>query len=102
MIAYKLFRKRKDGSLGSLFINKRARYPLGQQLAAENYPTKGFTVRPGWHCCATKYAPHLSTKNRVWCKIEIEDNAKVHRRPAFQGSWWYCAKFMTILEELPA
>jgi len=41
MIAYKLMRLRKDGTLGSLFINKKKVYPIGEWLEAEFIPTKG-------------------------------------------------------------
>lgn len=34
MITYKLFRQRKDGTLGSLFINRKARLPEGVWLQA--------------------------------------------------------------------
>jgi len=47
MIAYKLFRQRKDGTLGSLFINKRNIIPVNKWLNAESFPTKGYAVRPG-------------------------------------------------------
>jgi len=47
MIAYKLIRKMKDGSLSPLFINKKSRIPVGVWLEAENHPTKGYTVRKG-------------------------------------------------------
>jgi hypothetical protein len=50
MIAYKLFRKLKDGSLAPLFINKKTRIPLNKWLDAEPHPTKGFAFRKGWHC----------------------------------------------------
>jgi hypothetical protein len=52
-IAYKLFRVRKDGTLGPLFINRPQRVPVGKALVAEDHPTKGFAFRPGWHVCAT-------------------------------------------------
>lgn len=57
--AYKLFRRRGDGSLGPLFINKRQRIPLGEWLQAEDHPTKGYAHRPGWHCGVAPSAPHL-------------------------------------------
>tara|TARA_Y100000310_G_scaffold186813_1_gene186937 strand:- start:430 stop:642 length:213 start_codon:yes stop_codon:yes gene_type:complete len=42
MFGYKLFRVRKDGTLGSLFINKKERLPIGKWIKAESYPTKGY------------------------------------------------------------
>ena len=87
----------KDGSLSSLFIGKRNRLPIGQWLQAESLPTKGFALRPGWHCTREPLAPHLSTKDRVWVKVEIEDYTEL-LRPENQGGLWYLADRMRILE----
>ena len=97
MECYKLFRVRKDGSLGSLFINRKARLPKGKWMEAESHPTKGFALRPRWH--ATKYpvAPHLSMNGRMWFKVEIEE-AKEFQRPDSQGGTWYLAKYLKIKE----
>ena len=97
MITYKLFRVRKDGTIGSLFINRKARLPLNKWLTAEEYPTKGFAFRPGWHCTAKPEAPHLSEKDRAWFKVEIKHFTEEHR-PESQGGLWYLAKKMRILE----
>jgi len=67
MIAYKLFRMRKDGSLGP------------------------------WHTLLQPVAPHLSEKNRVWCKVEIED-FEYFTRPVNQGGRWALANRMRVLE----
>lgn len=99
MIAYKLFRRRNDGSLGPLFINRRQHIPIGRTLRAECHPTRGFAVRPGWHCCAEKKAPHLSTKGRVWCEVDINGFTE-HMRPISQGGLWYTAKSMRIIRIL--
>jgi len=99
MIAYKLFRQHKDGSIGPLFINRKQRLKVGVPVIAENHPTKGYAVRPGWHTCAEPIAPHLSKVNRVWCKVEIEDYT-AHQRPAKQGGLWYTANKLTVLEIL--
>jgi hypothetical protein len=99
MIAYKLFTLRKDGSLGPLFINRRQRLQVGETYEAENHPTKGYVVRPGWHCCHSQYAPHLSEKGRVWCKVSISDWRK-HVRPESQGGIWYTANRLKILSVL--
>lgn len=96
MIAYKLMRLRKDGSLGSLFINKKAVYPIGEWMASQSIPTKGFSVRDGWHCTFTKEAPHLSKKERVWAKVEVEDYT-IYNRPKSQGGAWILSKRMKIL-----
>jgi len=97
MVAHKLVRLMKDDSLSSLFIGKRNRLPIGKWLEAECLPTKGFAVRPGWHCTKEPIAPHLSTKDRVWVKVEIEDYTEF-LRPENQGGLWYLANKMKILE----
>ena len=70
MIAYKLVRKLKDGSLAPLFINKKQRLPIGEWMQAEDHPTKGYAVRPGWHCLLKPEASHLSKKGRMLVKVE--------------------------------
>ena len=40
MVGYKLFRVRKDGTLGSLFINKKEVLPIGEWIKSKSYPTK--------------------------------------------------------------
>lgn len=99
MIAYKLFRKRKDGTYGPLFINRKLKINTGLWLQAESHPTKGFAVRPGWHCCAEPLAPHLSKKDRVWCVVKINDYIE-HQRPESQGGLWFTANNMKVLGEL--
>lgn len=100
MRAYKLSRKRKDGTYGSLFISRRDRLPIGEWLEAELHPTKGYKVRPGWHCVPGAWAPHLKslTEERIWLDVEIEDY-ETEERPKSQGGTWYLAKWMKILGE---
>ena len=95
MIAYKLVRQMKDGSLSPLFINKKSRLPIGVWMDAGNHPTKGYAPRPGWHCTYTPYAPHLPEKGRVWVEVEIEDYTK-YKRPESQGGAWVLAQRMKI------
>ena len=99
MIAYKLFKVRKDGSLGSLFINRKRKLPTKEWLASEPFPTKGYTFRPMWHCTRNPVAPHLSLKGREWFKVEIEDYL-IMERPKSQGGIWYLAKDIKILEKI--
>jgi len=99
MIAYKLLRKRKNGTLGSLFINRKQIISIGKWLQSENHPTKGFAVRPGWHTTSKPEAPHLSMKDRVWMKVEIKDY-KRFERPKSQGGLWWLADKMKVLEEV--
>jgi hypothetical protein len=101
MIAYKLLRRRRDGSLGPLFINQRQRIPAGVWLDAEDHPTKGYARRPGWHAAPRPEAPHLSLRGRVWCIVEIEDYVPL-TRPEAQGGLWYLAKRMKLLQEIEA
>jgi hypothetical protein len=99
MIAYKLLRLRRDGSLGPLFINKRQIVPLNEWLPAESHPTKGYALRPGWHVAPAPYAPHLSERGRVWAKVEVEDFDELPR-PASQGGVWLIAQRMRVIEVL--
>ena len=97
MIAYKLLRQRKDGTLGPLFINRRQRIPIGEWLHAEDHPTKGYAHRPGWHCTLKPYAPHLNESGRVWCLVQV-DGIQFHERPASQGGMWVLAQRLKVLE----
>jgi hypothetical protein len=101
--AYKLIRVRADGSLGPLFINRRQRLPIGEWMPAESHPTKGFALRPGWHCCGRASAPHLNGKRekRQWFKVEIAD-WKTFDRPEAQGGRWLLARHMRIIEPAEA
>ena len=99
MIAYKLFREMKDGSISSLFINKKERYRLDQWLEAKSYPTKGFAERPYWHCTSQPIAPHLSMNGRSWFIIEMEDYEE-YKRPVQQGGLWFLAKKIKIIKKL--
>jgi len=99
MEAYKLFKLRKDGTLGPLFINRRQRIAVDEWLYAESHPTKGYTPRTGWHCTLEKKAPHLSEKGRVWAKVEVLDYT-FYERPESQGGIWLLANKMKVLEVL--
>jgi hypothetical protein len=93
--AYKLLRVRRDGTLGSLFINRNQVIEPGKWLKAESYPTEGFAFRPGWHCTHKRSAPHLSKKGRVWKKVLIK-NYSIIERPKAQGGVWYLARWMKL------
>jgi hypothetical protein len=97
---YKLLHQRKDGSLGSLFINRKQRLEPGIEYLAEDFPTKGYKHRPGWHVLCHPYAPHLKQDPpKVWAKVSYRDYV-VHQRPENQGGKWILAKFMSIEEIL--
>ncbi len=96
MIAYKLFRQMRDGSIAPLFINKKLRLQENKWYEAECHPTKGFAVRPGWHVTAVPIAPHLKEVGRVWRKVEIADYSSF-KRPTAQGGLWYLANRIRVL-----
>ncbi len=98
MRAYKLFRVRKNGTLGPLFINARKVVDLGVWHEAEDHPTNGFAHRPGWHCGAKPETAHLSEKGRAWFAVEIED-FYCFPRPKHQGGEWFIARWMRVLED---
>lgn len=82
MIAYKLLRVRRDGTLGSLFINRAARLPVETWLYAQNHPTKGYKVRPGWHCLSRPSAPQVVPRaNRRFQTTTAADYAGRHVVP---------------------
>lgn len=100
MKAYKLLRIKKDGKLYPLFINKTVETPIREWMVAECFPTKGFAVRQGWHCCFKPIAPHLKTElkngeKRVWVECEVED-FESYNRPESQGGAWILAQRMKI------
>ncbi len=97
IVVYKLFRQLKNGDITSLFINKKKKLLMNVWMDAESFPTKGYLLRPYWHCTSQPVAPHLSEKNRVWCKVEIKDYEK-YNRPTNQGGLWYLAKKIKIVE----
>lgn len=104
MKAYKLLRKLSDGNLYPLFIHKTYSTPINEWIQAKCYPTKGFAVRCGWHCCFIPFAPHLSMRfasgeQRVWVECEIEDWT-TYNRPESQGGNWILAQKMKIVREL--
>ena len=99
MKAFKLFRVRKNGTLGSLFINRRQMIPLNEWLQAEPHKTKGFAFRPGWHVTERPFAPHLSMKNRCWYEVAVEDTTEFIR-PESQGGKWFVAQKMKVIQKV--
>ena len=90
-------RRRKDGSLGPLFINRKLRVPLNIWMPAEDWPTRNFAHRPGWHVTLNPVAPHLSTKGRVWVQVEVrKEGLQELHRPKGQGGPWLLAKWMKV------
>jgi hypothetical protein len=99
MKAYKLLRELKDGQIAPLFINKKLRIPIGEWIQAECHPTKGYVVRPFWHCTSQPFAPHLSEKGRVWYEIEMEEYTEF-QRPNSQGGLWYLAGKIKVIKKV--
>ena len=96
VIAYKLLRVRKNGTLGPLFICQRMHIVLDLWMLAGFYPTKGYAQRKGWHCTLKPIAPHLTTKGRRWYKVEVEDT-EMYNRPESQGGTWVLAQRMKVI-----
>ena len=97
IVGYKLFRLRKDGTLGPLFINRKQVIQAGEWLEAQLFPTPGFAVRFGWHACAQMSAPHLSKKGRVWCRVRLYDITANHRTGS-QGGLLYTARYLKVTD----
>ncbi len=97
--AYKLFRVMKEGSIAPLFINVKLRLTIGDWYKAESHPTKGFALRPGWHCTSKPEAPHLSMEGRAWYEVEIRDYKNI-KRPKSQGGLWFLANHMKVIKKL--
>lgn len=97
--AYKLFRVRKNGTIGPLFINRSMVIPIGKWLKAEDHPTSGFAHRVGWHATRTPDAPHMSIKDRVWYEVEVK-NFKEIERPKNQGGKWILAGWIKVTQPI--
>jgi hypothetical protein len=102
--AFKLCRKEKDGKVYPIFINRKESFRFGECMIAECYPTKGFAVRKGFHCCFKPYAPHLkielkSGQKRVWIELEVEDYV-TYNRPESQGGEWILANKIKPIREV--
>lgn len=100
MIGWKLFRQRKDGTLGPLFINRGLVIVPGSRYDAEDHPTKGYAHRPGWHLADTPHAPHLTTRGRVWARVEYGEHYRLER-PSNQGGYWIIARWIRVLDVHP-
>lgn len=98
-IGFKLFRVRKDGTIGPLFINRRQRVPVGEWIESEYHPTKGFAHRAGWHMCTRPVAPHLKlTAERAWFMVEYDEtSSRTYHRPECQGGDWILADKIKVL-----
>ena len=97
MIAYKLFRKKKnDDNIYPLYVLANEPTPMNKWLEAKSgeRTPKGkvksrlgeLAYRPGWHCSERPIATHIGekenpkdklpsyrAKDQVWCLVEVED-----------------------------
>jgi len=94
---YKLFRLRKDGTIGPLFINASQRIEVGKWYEAEDHPTPGYQRRPGWHATLKPVAPHLCERNRVWCEVRLTGCSRFNR-PQSQGGTWVLARKIKVVQ----
>lgn len=102
IVGWKLFRRKPNGQLGPLFINRSQDIIVGQWLPAESHPTKGFAVRPGWHATLQRYAPHLKEslangEQRVWVRVKLR-GITLYDRPESQGGTWVLAQELMVLD----
>ena len=98
IVAYKLMRIRKNGTLGSLFIKRKAIIPVGIWMESEDIKTPGYAHRPGWHVTRSPNAPHLKMNGRIWVKMMVKDFVELIR-PEAQGGVWWLAKWLKILPQ---
>ena len=108
--AWKLFRQYEDGSISSLYSNKKLKYEEGEWYEAEEHPDKagGRKFRPMFHATASNRLPHLekskkepivprgTQKGRVYLQVEL-DGAGIRRVSEAQGGDWYIGKRMKVL-----
>ena len=99
MVGYKFFKVRRNGTLGSLFINKKEILPIGEWINSESYPTKGYKFRPYFHVLPKPVAPHLSIKGREWWKVDM-NLSHTMTRPESQGGTWYLASSIKLLHRI--
>jgi hypothetical protein len=100
---WKLFRLRKDGTIGPLFINRKLVVTTGVWHEAENHPTPGFAVHPGWHATPVPHAPHLKMQlangeRRVWIRVALQGVVE-YPKPEVQGGVWLLAKRLKVVTD---
>ena len=109
--AWKLFRQYEDGSISSLYSNKKLKYEEGEWYEAEEHPDKagGRKFRPMFHATASNRLPHLEKskkepivprgkqKGRVYLQVEL-DGAGIRRVSESQGGDWYIGQRMKIIK----
>ncbi len=96
--AYKLVKRRKDGTFGPLYIDCRHHFEIGEwQEAKYDIIKPGYAVRPGWHTCKHMSAPHIKPRpDRYWMKVKVADYIEFER-PEGQGGTWFLSKWIKPL-----
>ena len=97
-------RKRADGSIGPLFVDRKLRIQSGIWIEARmDIVPKGLATRPGWHVCRSPGVPHLkdnpAKEVREWWVVDIEHYEEINR-PESQGGIWYLAKRIKFIEKV--
>ncbi len=97
LTGYKLFRVRRAGSLGPLFVERRRVRPLDEWLTADmDLEPRGLATRPGWHVLLSPEAPHLSRRGRTRRQVEAQGIIDRFVRPESQGGLWILARQIRI------
>lgn len=104
LFGFKLVRRKPNGRLGPLFINRGQDIEFNVFLPAEDHKTPGFEHRPGWHATLKPEAPHLKMRlangeERVWVRVAMT-GTRTYDRPESQGGTWVLAQEIMFLEEL--
>lgn len=75
MIAYKVLHRRKDGTLGSLFVDGSRRIPQRRWVVPDETLTPSWLAHlPGWHCHTRLREAHKlcrNGKNRVLFQVKV-------------------------------
>lgn len=94
---YKLFRIRRDGTLGPLFVERTRVLPRLKWLKADmSQRPKGLAHRPGWHVLVSPDAPHLGRRGRAMHRVWYKGVIGEYERPKSQGGRWVLAKWIWI------
>jgi hypothetical protein len=93
---------RRDGTLGSLFVDRKSTIPVGRWLYAKLKPTPGLKPRKGFHSLLKPVEPHLKTdlksgERRRWFVCQALDYETIVR-PEAQGGTWVVSERLKILE----
>lgn len=105
MIAYKQFRKAKDGTLHPMFVCTDEAIPIGEWINAHDGPRYDngmvksrlgkLSFRPGWHLSEIPYSPHIGIKENgkvkymkpgtVWTMCMVNDTVNYTKKARKNG-----------------